>query len=93
MYVDSTGLPDQTYKYGVAVIDTNNTMGIMSVSTSIVIATYFHVDTSFGSYGSGPGQFENISGFTIDRTALFMSMNFMGTAESRYSTTKCNFNI
>jgi hypothetical protein len=72
-YNDSTVLPDQTYAYGVAVIDTNNSRGDMSIAGSVMIATYFHVDTSFGGVGTGPGQFDGpISSMAIDQNGNFI---------------------
>lgn len=69
-YIDSTGLPDRTYTYGVAVVDTNNVTGVMSKSAPILTKTYFQVDT-LGTFGSGPGQFQSINSIAIDKKGNF----------------------
>lgn len=64
-YSDSTGVQDQMYEYRVAVVDTQNTTGVMSagvnaeimgiffVSDSIVKGGAVGVDGNFGQFGRG----------------------------------------
>jgi hypothetical protein len=68
VYSDSTGVQDMTYEYRVAVMDTNSTEGVKSSGIMVVIATCFRVDSLVGGYGTGPGQFENLTGMAVDRS-------------------------
>ena len=65
VYHDSTGIQDITYEYRVAAVDTNTTEGTRSAVVSVVIASYFVVDTSFGAHGNSQGQFDRPSDIAI----------------------------
>jgi hypothetical protein len=65
VYHDSTGIQDITYEYRVAAVDTNTTEGTKSAGVSVVIASYFVLDSTFGTTGSGQGQFDYPSDIAI----------------------------
>jgi hypothetical protein len=65
VYHDSSGIQDITYEYRVAAVDTNTTEGTRSAAVSVVIASYFVLDSTFGTTGSGQGQFDYPSDIAI----------------------------
>jgi hypothetical protein len=55
VYSDSTGTQDQTYKYSVAVMDTNNTEGVKSATVSVIKVSAYPLITTINLDSSGPG--------------------------------------
>jgi len=56
VYRDTTGVQDKTYEYKVVAIDKGDNAGKMSAAVSVVIASYFVLDSTYGEWGSGQGQ-------------------------------------
>jgi hypothetical protein len=70
-YSDSTGVQDQTYEYRVAVVDTQNTTGVMSTGYSILITGIFQLSNKlFNSSIIDP------RGIVVDSNAIISFVNF-----------------
>jgi hypothetical protein len=68
-YVDSAATQDQIYVYSVASVDLGNKEGFGTAGDSIVILGAFNLIGSFGSAGSGDGQFNNPAGLAWNGSA------------------------
>ena len=66
LYVDSTGIQDQTYFYSVVAVDFENKEGIRTVGDSVKIVSAFQFLKAFGSAGTGDGQFNEPGEMTVD---------------------------
>jgi hypothetical protein len=64
-YRDSTGTQDITYEYRAASVDKAGMEGRKSEIVSVIIASYFVLDTVFGETGTGPGQFDQLNDISI----------------------------
>jgi hypothetical protein len=56
LYRDTKVLPGETYEYRIAAINTNIKEGDKSPGVSVLIASWFRVDSLFGKCGSQPGK-------------------------------------
>jgi hypothetical protein len=68
VYKDSTGVQEQTYEYRVAAVDSNGTEGVKSSGVSVIVVGPYVLAGSFGSGGSGDGQFIDPEGIAMDKT-------------------------
>ncbi|MGA2506699.1 MAG: hypothetical protein ABSF80_04400 [Chitinispirillaceae bacterium] len=65
VYRDSTRVQDSTYEYYVAAVNASATEGVKSTGVSVLIASYFVINSTFGTTGSGQGQFDYPSDIAI----------------------------
>ena len=87
---DTTAVQDCTYYYRVAAVDTDQTAGVMCGAVGVKIASYFVVDTVFGSKGNGPGQFnEPVSIAIANNGNIYISDQF----NSRIQVFNTNFSF
>jgi hypothetical protein len=71
-YNDSTGMQDQTYEYRVAVVDTQNTTGVMSSGISVTVVSAFTiVDSIANGSGTNDGQFGYLVHAAMDSSEYF----------------------
>jgi len=61
IFCDSSGIQDLTYEYKITAIDTGDNESKKSTGLSVKIVSYFTFIASFGSQGTGDGQFNEIS--------------------------------
>jgi hypothetical protein len=67
-YSDSAGVQDQTYEYRVAVVDTQNTTGVMSQGDSVTLVAAFNLTKIIGTHQViDPGKY----GLLISSDTLF----------------------
>ena len=63
---DSTGVQDQTYGYEIAAVDTTGSESTKSTTVSVKVTSAFKFVMSFGSAGSGDGQFNEPGAMAAD---------------------------
>ncbi|MFH0921416.1 MAG: hypothetical protein V1913_13775 [Fibrobacterota bacterium] len=66
LYVDSTGVQDQTYIYSVVAVDFENNPGIRTAGDSVKIVSAFQFLMAMGSAGTSDGQFNEPGEMAVD---------------------------
>jgi hypothetical protein len=63
--IDSTGLQNKSYEYKITAVDMNDNSGKFSNGIIVTFSSFFKVVNTFGTFGTGTGQFRNPSDMAI----------------------------